>query len=109
MAEKKEEINITGSAGSLAYKVLVEPWVTEAATAAMELNKYVFRVEKKATKFQIKKAIESLYNVKVTAVNTVNIPKKKINYGRTSGWKSGFRKAVVTLKEGDKIELIKGV
>jgi len=109
MAEKKEEMNITGSASQQAYRVLIEPRVTEATTAAMELGKYVFKVEKKATKLQIKKAIESLYNVKVTAVNTVNIPKKKRNYGHTSGWKSGFKKAIITLKKGEKLELIKGV
>ena len=91
--------------GVLAEKVLVEPWITEAATAAMELNKYVFKVSPAATKGQVKKAIEGLYGVAVIAVNTVKIPRKIRNYGRTPGWKAGYKKAVVTVKAGDKIEL----
>jgi len=90
---------------SLASKVLIKPWITEAATALMELNKYVFVVAPKATKKQIVLAIEELYKVKVVAVNTIKIPRKFKNYGRTPGWKSGFKKAILTLKEGDKIDL----
>jgi large subunit ribosomal protein L23 len=90
---------------NLASKVLIKPWITEAATALMELNKYVFVVAPKATKKQIVSAIEELYKVKVVAVNTIKIPRKFKNYGRTPGWKSGFKKAILTLKEGDKINL----
>ncbi len=88
-----------------ASRVLIKPWITEAATALMELNKYVFVVAPKATKKQIVSAIENLYKVKVVAVNTVKIPRKFKNYGRTPGWKAGFKKAILTLKEGDKIDL----
>ncbi len=84
---------------------LLEPWITEAATLAMEIDKYIFRVNPQATKNQVKKEVEDLYKVKVTAVNMIRIPKKFRNYGRTPGWKTGFKKAVVTLKKGDKIEL----
>jgi large subunit ribosomal protein L23 len=89
--------------------ILIEPWITEASTAAMEQNKYIFKINSDCAKGQIKKAVEDLYKVKVISVNTVKIPRKYRSYGRTPGWKSGFRKAVVTLKEGDKIELFKGV
>lgn len=110
MAEKTDKIKETATEGnSIAYRVILEPWITEAATAAMELNKYVFKVAKAATKFEVKKAVEQLYKVKVISVNTVNIPRKKKNYGRTPGWKSGFKKAVVTLKAGDKLELFESV
>lgn len=88
-----------------AYKVLVEPWITEASTAAMEMNKYVFKVAKEASKKQIKSAIEKIYKVKVKSVNTVTIPRKFKSYGRTPGFKSEFKKAIVSVKEGDKIEL----
>jgi large subunit ribosomal protein L23 len=108
MTDKKVKMNMTEIGSALAEKVLIEPWITEASTAAMELNKYVFKVSPDAEKGQIKKAIEKLYNVKVIAVNTVKIPKKIRNYGRTPGWKSGIKKAVVTLKAGDKIELFQG-
>ena len=97
----KVEINLNSD-------VLVEPWITEASTAAMELNKYVFKVSPDASKEQVKKAIEDAYKVKVVSVNTTSIPRKKRNYGRTPGWKSSFKKAVVTLKDGDKIELFQG-
>jgi large subunit ribosomal protein L23 len=105
MAKKQAKVNMNQINGVLAEKVLIEPWITEAATVAMELNKYIFKVSSDSAKGQIKKAIEKLYKVTVISVNTVKIPRKIRNYGRTPGWKSGFKKAVVTLKEGDKIEL----
>ncbi|MCX6765995.1 MAG: 50S ribosomal protein L23 [Candidatus Moranbacteria bacterium] len=89
--------------------ILIEPWITEKSHAAMALNKYEFRVSKDSDKSDIKMAVEELYNVRVTDVNIVNIPPKKRNYGRFVGKKSGYKKAIVTLKEGDKIELFKGV
>jgi large subunit ribosomal protein L23 len=108
MVDNKAKENISENNGTLAEKVLIEPWITEASTSAMELNKYVFRVSPSSAKVQIKKAIEGLYGVKVISVNTVKIPKKLRKYGRTPGWKSGFKKATVTLKVGDKIELFQG-
>lgn len=84
-------------------QILIEPWITEAATVAQEMGKYVFKVSPDSNKQQIRKAVEEAYKVKVTAVNTVNIPKKMRNYGRTPGWKAGFKKAVVTLKKGESI------
>ncbi|HPN96435.1 MAG TPA: 50S ribosomal protein L23 [Candidatus Moranbacteria bacterium] len=96
---KKSENN------SIAYRVLMEPWITEAATMMVENNKYVFKVAPKATKGEIKKSIEDLYGVNVAAINTVNIPRKKRIRGRSLGFKSGFKKAIVTLKEGDKIDI----
>lgn len=89
-------------------QILLEPWITEAATAAQELGKYVFRAAPESNKQQIKKAVEEAYNVKVIAVNTINIPKKFRNYGRTPGWKAGFKKAIVTLKKGDSISFFEG-
>lgn len=103
---KKEELAV--NEGGNAYRALIEPWITEASTAAMELNKYVFRVGSESSKLEIKKAIEELYKVKVMSVNTISIPRKFKNYGRTPGWKSGFKKAIVSLKAGDKIELFEG-
>ena len=97
------------SAKSIAYRILVEPVITEAATVAIELNKYTFKVATDATKSQIKTAIEELYKVKVIAVNTSNVHRKPVNYGRTPGFKAGSKKAIITLKAGDSIELFKGV
>lgn len=108
MAEAKKKENKELGASSIAYRVLVEPLITEAATVAMELNKYSFKVSKDATKTEIKKAIEDLYKVKVIGVNTVNNKRSFVNYGRTPGFRAGSKKAIVTLKEGDSIDLFKG-
>jgi large subunit ribosomal protein L23 len=102
---KKKDVDIRSS---IAHKVLVEPWVTEETTRIGEYNKYVFKVVKDADKKSIKKAVEGLYGVEVTSVNTINIPRKKRIRGRVTGWKSGYKKAIVTLKEGDKIEFFEG-
>jgi large subunit ribosomal protein L23 len=97
------------SSNSIAYRILIEPLITEAATIAIESNKYMFKVALNATKPQIKTAIEELYKVKVTAVNTLNNHRKAVNYGRTPGFKAASKKAIITLKAGDSIELFKGV
>lgn len=89
-------------------KVLIEPIITEAATAAMENNKYVFKIAADADKFQIRKAVEKIYKVTVEKVNTIKIPKKARTRGRVTGWKSAYRKALVTLKKGDKIDIFEG-
>jgi large subunit ribosomal protein L23 len=88
----------------IAYKILIEPWITEEATRVAELNKYIFKVASEADKRQIREAVEGLYGVKVISVNIINIPGKKRTRGRTTGWKSGYKKAIITLKEGNKIE-----
>jgi large subunit ribosomal protein L23 len=108
-SEKKTKSVIRKGDTGLAYKFLVEPWITEKSHDAMAGNKYIFRVAKDSNKREIKETTENLYNVTVTAVRTINIHRKKRVYGRTSGWKAGYKKAIVTLKEGDKIELFKGV
>ena len=107
MANKavKEKVNNS----EVAYRKLVRPVITEATTAAMALNKYIFEVSKDATKKEIGKAVEELYNVTVEKVNTTSLPAKRKQYGRTPGWKPGMKKAVVTIKQGDKIELFEGV
>lgn len=89
----------------IAYKVLTKPRITEKAHMSLGLNKYIFQVASDATKVLIKKAIEEVYAVHVVAVNTITIPAKKRNFGRSGGFKSAFKKAIVTLKEGESIEL----
>lgn len=92
----------------IAYKILVEPWITEEATRIAEMNKYIFKVAKNANKDEIKKAVEDVYGVKVEEVNTINIHRKKRTRGRTTGWKPGYKKAIVSVKVGDKIEFFEG-
>lgn len=87
------------------YDVLKTIVRTEKGTYILPLNKYIFRVARDANKIQIKQAIEEAYNVKVVDVNTVTMRGKwkRLRYkaGKTPDWK----KAIVTLKEGDKIEM----
>jgi large subunit ribosomal protein L23 len=84
--------------------------VTERSAQLKELrNQVVFEVNTSATKTEIKRAVETAYKVKVTAVNTMMVPGKVKRVGRFEGKKSNWKKAVVTLKAGDKIELMEGV
>jgi len=105
---KNAEI-VANGAGNLAHRVLVEPMITEKSHQLMTENKYVFQVTDSANKRQVAEAVKEMYNVTVVKVNVVSIHPKKRVYGRTIGWKSGFKKAIVKLKEGDKIEIFEGV
>jgi len=97
-AAKKED---TGRA----YHILIRPVITEKLT--ME-GKYGFRVSRDANKVEIAKAVTKVYGVLPVAVNIVNVRGKKIRYGRTSGTTAAWKKAVVTLKKGDKIDIVEG-
>ncbi|BAY21744.1 ribosomal protein L25/L23 [Calothrix sp. NIES-2100] len=77
------------------------PIVTEKATILMELNKYTFEVTPKATKPEIRAAIEDLFQVKVVKVNTSNPPRKKRRVGKFIGYKPQYKKAIVTIAPGD--------
>ncbi len=85
--------------------LIKQPIITEKATRLLEDNQYVFDVVPKATKPEIKAAIESLFDVKVTSVNTIRPPKKKRRVGRFLGFKPLYKRAIVTLKEGNTIAL----
>jgi large subunit ribosomal protein L23 len=87
-------------------KILIAPYITEKSTALSQKNQYVFRVWQKANKNEIKKEIENLYKVKVVGVKIINVPAKERRLGRISGWKKGFKKAIVKIKEGQKIEVM---
>lgn len=87
------------------YGVIIGPHITEKAGLMETQNKYVFRVSKNANKHEVKRAIEKLYKVAVENVRMVNLPSKTRFVGRTKGVRPGFKKAVVKLKEGNRIEL----
>lgn len=88
------------------HEILHSPHITEKATDATEMNKYVFKVGPKANKIEVKKAVESFYGVDVTDVNIVNIHRKRIRVGRNMGWTNAYKKAIVSVKEGQKIEIL---
>lgn len=86
--------------------IIKAPIITEKSTAIASNEKsYVFKVDAKANKSQIKDAIEKIFNVKVENVNTVNVHPKKKRVGRYSGMSNKYKKAIVTLKDGNKIDL----
>ena len=109
-SEKTAEISAekNGSKNSVkkfSYIIFKEPHISEKCSFLGEANKYVFKVYSNANKPEIEKAVEGVYGVDVTAVNIITIPHKKRRLGRTEGFKKGFRKAVVTIKKGQKIEI----
>lgn len=85
--------------------LIYRPIITEKATIQLEDNQYTFDVDPKATKPQIKAAIEQLFDVKVLKVNTHNQPRKSKRVGRFMGYKPQVKRAIVTLAEGDSITL----
>jgi large subunit ribosomal protein L23 len=89
-----------------AWRILKKPHVTEKATDLVKNNEYVFDVYSQANKPEIKKAVEDLYGVNVRSVRIINIPPKKRRLGRIEGWRGGYKKAVVRIKEGQKIEVL---
>jgi len=91
------------------YDVIVAPVVTEKATTAAEHNQFVFKVARKATKPQIKAAVEGLFDVKVESVNTLITEGKIKAFRGVRGKQSDVKKAVVTLAEGHKIDVTTGL
>ncbi|HSV32288.1 MAG TPA: 50S ribosomal protein L23 [Atribacteraceae bacterium] len=84
--------------------VLVHPVISEKAVKLQAKNKYVFRVDARTTKNEIKKAVNTMFGVTVTAVNVITAPSKKKRLGRFEGMTSSWKKAVVTVKAGEKIK-----
>lgn len=88
------------------YSVIKKPLVTEKGTEMAEKNKYFFLVDKDANKIEIKNAVEKIFKVTVTNVHTVNLPGKKKRLRYKEGMTAAKRKAIVTLKDGEKIDLV---
>jgi large subunit ribosomal protein L23 len=89
--------------------MIVAPRVSEKAAVLAHRGTYVFNVPISSNKVEVKKAVEALYNVKVESVNTVRGEGKIVRRGRTQGQRPNWKKALVTLKAGQKIDLYEGV
>ena len=87
--------------------ILIRPIITEKATDQEAQGCYGFEVDVKANKISIKKAIQELYGVKPLRVNIIRVRGKRVRYGRSTGKTKAWKKALVFLKKGDKIEFIK--
>ena len=90
----------------MAYRVLSSVHVTEKATGLEAEDKYVFNVLAVANKNEIKKAVEDLYGVNVKNVRIINIPRKQRRLGKQKGWRKGYKKAIVRIKKGQRIEIM---
>ena len=88
---------------------IISPNVTEKSTSLSEFNKVVFKVHKGASKNLIKKNIEKIFKVKVIKVNTINLKGKSKIVRNRKAYKSGYKKAIVTLKKGQSIDLATGI
>ena len=91
------------------YDIILAPVITEKATLLSEKNQVVFKVRPDATKPQIKAAVEALFNVKVTAVNTMNVKGKVKRFRGRVGKRPDVKKAIVTLAEGARIDVTTGI
>ena len=105
VSEKKPR-KIKEKKSDIAYRVLKAPQITEKATNLAEKNQYVFKVYPKTNKIEIKTAIEDLYNVDVLSVRIIKVRPKRRRLGRISGWRTGYKKAIVKIKAGQKIEVM---
>ena len=94
----------------LAQEIILAPVITEESMMGTAEKKYTFKVAKDATKVDIKKAVETLFGVKVEKVNTMNVRGQMRRYGRFEGYKASWKKAIVTLTEDSKtIEFFDGI
>ncbi len=102
---KKTEIKINKENYKDAYRILIRPISTEKATNILALNQYVFEVAKNSNKTEIKKAIQAVYNVKPLKINILKIKGKNVRHGKTKGKTKDWKKAIIILKQGEKIEV----
>ena len=102
--KKKPVLKEGKKSGGRAYQILKTPHVTEKATSLASKNQYVFKVWPRANKVEIRKAVEDVFGVDVVSVKIINVIQKRRRLGRIEGFKSGYKKAIVRLKEGQKIE-----
>lgn len=93
----------------LAREVILKPVVTERSVDLMQQNKYTFKIAKNANKIDVKRAVEEIFKVKVTDVKTQNVRGKMKRQGRAMGMTPSWKKAIVTLAEGDTIEVFEGL
>ncbi len=91
------------------YDIIRSPVVTEKSTKGVEFNQVTFRVDRRASKPEIKKAIEGIFGVKVAGVNTINMKGKKKRFRGKLGQRAAYKKAIITLVEGESIDITTGI
>ena len=107
--DKKTSKKIIKSKFKGGYGVLIKPLITEKISEAASLGKYAFAVSRDANKPTIKKAVNAVYGVNVKSVRIINVIGKNVRYGRSFGKRKDWKKAIITLAPGEKIEIYEGV
>jgi len=92
-----------------AYEVLRRPVITEKSTFLGERGQYIFEVHRDANKIDVRRAVEEVFKVHVRAVNIINVAGKMRRFGRSQGRSPSWKKAMVALQAGDRIELFEGI
>ena len=111
---KKDEVKISAKIERKKFnvdanKVLIKPIITEKISSMAAEGKYAFVVSLDANKILVKKAVGAVYGVNVVNVAMINVQGKSVRYGRQLGRRKDWKKAIVTLKAGEKIEIYEGV
>jgi len=101
----KSEKSVAKSVDVVYHDILKAPYITEKTAMMGQQNKYAFKVSKNTNKIDVRRAVEAIFEVKVVSVAMLNTASKNVRLGRHEGKKSGFKKAIVKLKEGDKIDI----
>lgn len=102
--EKRASDRVAPPRNMRAALILTAPVVSEKSTRLAQSSTYVFKVHPDANKSEIKKAVQVLYKVEVKKVNLVHIPAKRVRVRRVPGWRSGYKKAIVSLAAGQTID-----
>lgn len=92
-----------------AHDIILRPVVTEESMKGIDQGRYVFLVDRKATRSQVRRAVEEVFHVQVARVNTLILPGKRRRQRTSEGWTPERKKAVVTLKPGQKIDFFEGL
>jgi large subunit ribosomal protein L23 len=98
-------VNSSFSTNNNSIHTIKYPLITDKATRLLEKNQYTFIVDSSSDKTNIKQSLEYLFNVKIIKINTCQLPKKQKRVGKFIGWKPHYKKAIVTLAEGNTINL----
>jgi large subunit ribosomal protein L23 len=108
VGDAKKEINKTKivKSGTFFYEAVKQPHISEKASYLAEKNQYTFKVSPNHNKKEIKNAVEGLYGVDVLSVKVIKIPAKKRRIGKTQGFRKGYKKAIVKIREDQKIEIL---
>lgn len=106
--DKKEPAVAKSSsvARKFSYEAIKKPHISEKATDLSQFNQYIFDVSPNYNKHEIAKSVEGIYGVNVLSVNIIKIPAKKRRLGKTEGFRKAYKKAIVTIKNGQKIEIL---